>query len=87
MRRCWLMVVLLVAVSSARAQNQGRTPYLAATVFDPSGASVPNATVTLKRGAKVLASVKTDSSGRFRFEAIPPGNYSIRLSKRASSPR
>ena len=86
MRRSWLVVLFLTAVSCAWAQNQARNAPIAGTVFDPSGASVPDATVTLKRGTKALSSVKTDASGRFRFEAIPPGNYSIEILQEGFEP-
>jgi len=85
-RRSWLVVLFLTAVSCAWAQNQARNAPIAGTVFDPSGASVPDATVTLKRGTKALSSVKTDASGRFRFEAIPPGNYSIEILQEGFEP-
>jgi len=80
------MVLFLVAVSSAWAQNPGRMGAIAGTLFDPSGATVPDATVTLKRGAKELSSVKTDASGRFRFEGIPQGNYSIEILQEGFQP-
>jgi hypothetical protein len=86
MQRCWLAVSFLIAVSSALAQNQVRTATIAGTVFDPSGASVPSATVALKRGASLFSSVKTDASGRFRFEAIPQGNYSIEIQQEGFGP-
>jgi len=79
-------VLFLIAVSSASAQGPGRAPTIAGTVFDPSGASVPNATVTLKRAAKVLSSTKTDASGSFRFEDIPQGNYSIEVQQEGFKP-
>jgi hypothetical protein len=85
-QRSCLIVLFLIAASSAWAQNQTRTAPIAGTVFDPSGASVPAATVTLKRGAKVLSSVKTDASGSFRFEGIPQGNYSIEIQQEGFQP-
>ena len=86
MRRYWYIVLFLVAVCSAWAQNPGRAAAIAGTVFDPSGAEVPDATVTLKRGPKELSSVKTDASGRFRFEGIPQGNYSIEILQEGFQP-
>lgn len=47
MRRSWVVVVFLIAVSSALAQNQTRTAPVAGTVLDPSGASVADAKVLL----------------------------------------
>ncbi|MGH7971953.1 MAG: carboxypeptidase regulatory-like domain-containing protein, partial [Limisphaerales bacterium] len=76
----------MIAVSGAWAQNQISTPPIAGTVFDPSGAWVADATVTLKRGAKEVSSAKTDAMGRFRFEGIPQGNYSLEIQQEGFQP-
>ena len=49
------------------------------TVVDPSGATVPNATVTLKHPDTGLTRrTKTDASGAYEFLSVPVGeNYSI----------
>ena len=86
MRRSWLMFLFLLAGPCVWAQNQSRTMPVAGTVLDPSGAEVPDAAVTLKRGARVLSSVKTDGSGRFRFEGVPQGNYSIEIQQEGFQP-
>jgi Carboxypeptidase regulatory-like domain len=80
------MFLFLIAGPCVWAQNQPRTMPVAGTVLDPSGAEVPDAAVTLKRGARVLSSVKTDGSGRFRFEAVPQGNYSIEIQQEGFQP-
>jgi len=89
-QRILLLIVLLIAVCSSWAQTQNqtqtRTAPIGGTVLDPSGAEVPEATVTLKRGAGAISSVKTDSSGRFRFEAVPPGSYSIEIQQEGFEP-
>ena len=80
------MVLFLMAVSCTWGQNQARTAQIAGTVLDPSGATVAGATVTLKDGAKALTSVKTDSSGKFRFEGVRQGNYSIDVQQEGFQP-
>jgi hypothetical protein len=50
---------------------------LAGTVFDSSGAVVPKATVTMT-GPIGKKTVTTDSDGRFVFDLLTPGFYSIR---------
>ncbi len=47
-------------------------------VTDPNGAVVPNVTVTLS-GSNLIRSQTgtTDSQGRFRFNAVPPGRYTV----------
>jgi carboxypeptidase family protein len=47
-------------------------------VTDPSGASVPNATVTLTNiGTGVSQTTTTESDGSFRFPLVPPGTYTL----------
>src|SRR5690348_16389053 len=49
-------------------------------VTDPSGAIVPNATVTLKNDASgETQTTKTSSSGQYRFSLLRPGPYSINV--------
>jgi hypothetical protein len=53
------------------------------SVLDPSGAAVPNATVTLKdtdNGATKTA--VANSTGAYRFPLLNPGNYSVSVTAR-----
>ena len=51
---------------------------IAGTVTDPSGASVPGATITLANvGTGASQSTTTDSDGSYRFSLVPPGAYTI----------
>jgi len=62
------------------AQRPPQSVAVTGTVLDPSGASTPDADVTLKQGSSsVRAQGKTDPGGKFRFDAVPPGNYSIEV--------
>jgi protocatechuate 3,4-dioxygenase beta subunit len=85
MIRPWLyaltaVVVTLILVNSALAQNPAGVVTIEGTVLDPSGASAPDAIVTLKLGSgKVLSHTKTDKWGRFSLAAVPPGTYSIEV--------
>jgi Carboxypeptidase regulatory-like domain len=59
-------------------------------VTDPSGASVPDATVELRRGGgHLLRTVQSDIGGNFRFSGVAAGSYSIDVQhggfKRATS--
>ena len=47
-------------------------------VIDPSGGSVPNATVTLIDAAQASYETITQNDGLFSFVSVPPGVYSIR---------
>ncbi len=69
----------LLSVQSLSAQTAG-TGALTGTVRDPSGAVIPNATVTatsLDTGA--TRSATTDADGTFKFNLLPPGNYKVRM--------
>lgn len=51
---------------------------IAGTLLDPSGAAIAKAQVSLLASdGTPLAQVATDSSGSFRFNNIPPGNYTL----------
>src|SRR5215469_4848837 len=56
----------------------GQTTYLTGTVSDPSGAVVPNATVTvtnLDTGAQ--RTTTSDSQGRYTIPQVTPGPYKV----------
>src|SRR5712691_10518410 len=57
------------------------------TVLDPHQAGVLGAKVTLKRadGGEVQ-STSADSTGTFRFEGVPPGNYEVRVEQEGFKP-
>jgi hypothetical protein len=61
------------------AFGQASDGNLVGIVSDPSGAAVPNATVTIKNLAtNVEASVKTAESGEYRFNNLPVGQYQLK---------
>src|SRR5579871_1302474 len=83
----WNLGAILVAVLAAALITLG-TPWLSAqslvsgsvtgTVTDPTGAVVPNATVTLKSNATGQTSTQTtNSSGVYRFQFLTPGTYTL----------
>ena len=62
---------------SAFAQSV-TTGDVASTVQDPSGAVVPNATITLKNDSTgVTQTTKTNNSGGYRFTLLQPGRYTV----------
>ena len=63
---------LLLAATPALAQS-----VVAGTVSDPQNAVVVGAQVTLAAGANELRTVQTDAQGRYRFEAVPAGTYTV----------
>jgi hypothetical protein len=80
MKAIWLVgLVLALSVSpAAKAQGVGASGQIKGTVFDPSGAVVPNATVeAVDTGKGTRYSEVTDSSGQFQFPSLPPSSYDL----------
>jgi len=79
----FLIVVLLVGMfGSALAYGQAgySTATLQGTVSDPSGAVIPNATVTATNAATNLAkTTKTAANGAYQLPALNPGTYQIEV--------
>lgn len=73
-------LLLLFAVSAAHAQSG--TSSVQGTVADASGAIVQDANVVLTNTATgVVLSSKSDSSGSYSFPSVPPGGYSLEVSR------
>ena len=64
---------------SARAQlvSPDSPGSVAGTVADPTGAVIPQASVTASRRGSVSAAVLTDGLGRFSITGLAPGAYDI----------
>src|SRR5262249_27854912 len=76
-RTCILVFVAILMVSEIlSAQSDLGT--ISGFVRDPSGASVPNATVTIKNETGIERSATTNESGFYTITNIPPGFYSMR---------
>jgi carboxypeptidase family protein len=72
-----LIAVTLLSFQSLGAQTAG-TGALTGTVKDPSGAVIPNATVTLTSiDTSQARTTTTGSDGTYRFSLLPPGNYKV----------
>lgn len=72
-----ISLFLLLGVSIAPCQTT-TTGSVAGTVTDPSGYLLPNAKVTLKDVDKGISQQKeTSKDGFYRFDLLPPGNYSL----------
>src|SRR5271157_962445 len=69
------VVLLMVGAAALHAQFYGE---LSGTVGDPSGATVPKASVTLKNQASgATRDTASNSEGYFTFAAVPPGTYTV----------
>jgi vitamin B12 transporter len=70
---CAALVFLIT--SSAFAQTAPRA--VTGTVFDPLGAPVSGATVTLLRDGERVADARTDAEGKFNFSGQAEGRYAL----------
>src|SRR5438477_10660249 len=72
--------VACLAALPMKAQSLGNAGTVQGTVTDPSGASVPNATIILQnRITNYRQNATTDSKGSFRLTNIPPNPYHIEV--------
>ncbi|HTV05803.1 MAG TPA: carboxypeptidase regulatory-like domain-containing protein [Acidobacteriaceae bacterium] len=80
LRRHLVLVLALLAACfcTAAAQTVSQTVTLSGTITDPSGAVIPNATVSLTTpDGHTVATVKSDSSGQYRIINLKPGLYIV----------
>ena len=76
------LTLTLLIVPSIVAQTQITTGTIQGTVEDANGAVVPGANVEIKNlDTNLSRVVTTDQEGRFTALALPPGNYSVTVSK------
>jgi Carboxypeptidase regulatory-like domain len=84
-RPVWLFVACFAAslllipnLSLAQSLTSGD---IIGTITDPSGAAVPNATITLKNNdTGATQNATANSTGAYRFPLLNPGSYTIRAS-------
>ena len=78
--RVWLGLVSLFVLVPALVAQTNTTGALAGTVTDPSGAVVPNVTVTATNTDTSQARTTTTSAeGSYRLGLLPPGNYRVKF--------
>ncbi|MGD1066161.1 MAG: TonB-dependent receptor, partial [Vulcanimicrobiaceae bacterium] len=78
-----LLSAAVVYLSGAPAWAQGTTGTVAGIVLDQRTAlPVTGATVTLNRGASVVATTTTDANGSYTFSSEPQGIYSVGIQAR-----
>jgi len=75
------MVLFLALIPSTAARAQFDSGAVLGNIKDPSGATIPTATVELDsvaQGTKVVR--KTDADGAFEFDSVQPGEYVLVVS-------
>src|ERR1700691_6259651 len=78
--------VCALLMLGVRISAQETTGGLRGTVTDPSGALIPDATVTLTGTTLVgTKSFQTDASGVYHFENLPPGTYAVEVAAQGFS--
>src|SRR5438445_5879591 len=76
----FLVAALLVLASAGAVWSQTVQGVITGTITDPTGAVVPNATVTITNvGTNISQSTTTGGDGSYRFPLVPPGNYTIEI--------
>jgi hypothetical protein len=72
------LLIVLLGVVATMAFGQAETGQVAGTAQDPSGAVVPNATVTLTNtGTGAARTATTGPNGEYVFTNLQPGTYSV----------
>jgi iron complex outermembrane receptor protein/vitamin B12 transporter len=82
-RHLSLTASLLLASVGTQAQTTGS---IHGTVRDPLGAAVPNATVDLLQGTRVLTSAQADPQGHYSLPLAASGSYQLRANAPSFQP-
>jgi hypothetical protein len=67
--------IFFLSIACFAQDNAAR---LRGQVTDPSGKSVPGASVSISLGSAVRQTVKSDEQGRYEIRGIVPGTYAVR---------
>jgi Carboxypeptidase regulatory-like domain len=80
LRTIWLPTLVILCLSGASAQNRPGGVAVTGIVIDQRRAPVTDAMVTLHQEPDATEeTVKTDAAGRFRFEGVADGRYSVKV--------
>ena len=77
MRTCAIFVVLLFSILTVNLPAQTASGTLRGRITDPSGAVIPNATVTATAADGKSVTTVTNSQGNYEFKGLAPGDYTV----------
>ena len=83
-RRALVMVFAVIAgitltTASFRAKEQAGPMPFTGTTYDPTGAVLPGAAMTMEDASGNRATATTDRHGRFEFGIVSPGRYKLSM--------
>src|SRR5450755_1274099 len=70
-------ITLLLALAASILLAQSDLGTISGFIKDPTGATIPNVTVTVRNGSGLDRQVTTNESGFYTVTNIPPGLYSL----------
>lgn len=79
-------ILILLVLCAACAFAQAGAATLKGQVTDPSGAAIPNATVTVSGTSAQPRRAQTDAQGTYTITGLPPGAYTIRVEAKGFNP-
>ena len=75
-----ILLIMLVLVPSGAMGQGADSAFARVNVTDPSGSSVPGATVTItNEGTGVDVTCTTDQTGTCKFTSLPPSTYTAKV--------
>src|SRR5579872_5932466 len=87
LRAAFVIISFLAIAIAVHAQSAGNSTSVTGTVFDPSGAVVPNATVEISNPVSQLdRTVTTDASGNFSIPNVPFNPYHLQVVSQGFAP-
>lgn len=73
---------LLLPLAAVRLPAQNESGKISGTVYDPSGAAVPNATIIMiGKAGDTRDMTSSDAAGNFEFAKLPAGQYGMQVLK------
>ncbi|MDE3179060.1 MAG: carboxypeptidase regulatory-like domain-containing protein [Acidobacteriota bacterium] len=73
----WILLGFMILTMTAVLSAQSDLGSISGYVKDPSGATVPNAKVTLRNQSGLERDATTDVSGHYAITNLPPGFYTV----------